>query len=139
MPRICDYEGSRYRTDFWEGQNRQYEDGVERVAIQKLLPPGGRRLIEVGAGFGRLADLYRGYQQVVLTDYARTQLEEAQTYLGQDERFIFVVADIYRLNNKIQKVIFTVHNSIINFDETLEKEVLGIIDSAERELERYKI
>ena len=90
LPRICDYEGSRYRTDFWEGQNRHYEDGVERVAMQKLLPPAGRRLIEVGAGFGRLADLYRGYQQVVLTDYARTQLEEARAYLGEDERFIYV-------------------------------------------------
>ena len=97
MPRICDYEGSRYRTDFWEGQNRAYEDGVERVAMQKLLPPRGERLIEVGAGFGRLADLYQGYRQVILTDYARTQLEEAQQYLGEDERFIFVVADVYHL------------------------------------------
>jgi ubiquinone/menaquinone biosynthesis C-methylase UbiE len=97
LPRICDYEGSRYRTDFWEGQNRHYEDGVERVAMQKLLPPAGRRLIEVGAGFGRLADLYRGYQQVVLTDYARTQLEEARAYLGEDERLIYVVADLYRM------------------------------------------
>lgn len=97
MPRICDYEGSRYRTDFWEGQNRAYEDRVERVALQKLLPPSGGRLLEIGAGFGRLADLYQGYDQVVLTDYARSQLEEARHYLGQDNRFIYVVADIYRL------------------------------------------
>ncbi len=97
MPRICDYEGSRYRTDFWEGQNRAYEDRVERIAIQKLLPPRGERLIEIGAGFGRLADLYDGYQQVILMDYARTQLEEAQRYLGHDDRFIYVVADVYRL------------------------------------------
>lgn len=97
MPRICDYEGSRYRTDFWEGQNRAYEDRVERIAIQKLLPPRGDRLIEIGAGFGRLADLYEGYQQVILMDYARTQLEEAQRHLGHDDRFIYVVADVYRL------------------------------------------
>ncbi|MCL4300888.1 MAG: methyltransferase domain-containing protein [Anaerolineae bacterium] len=97
MPRICDYEGSRYRTDFWEGQNRAYEDQIERVALQKLLPPKGQRLIEIGAGFGRLADLYQGYQQVILTDYARTQLEEAQTYLGTDSRFIYVVSDIYNM------------------------------------------
>ncbi len=97
MPRICDYEGSRYRTDFWEGQNREYEDQIERVAIQKLLPPQGQRLIEIGAGFGRLADLYQGYQQVILNDYARTQLEEAQNYLGSDSRFIYVVSDIYSM------------------------------------------
>ncbi|MBN1218281.1 MAG: methyltransferase domain-containing protein [Anaerolineae bacterium] len=97
MPRICDYEGSRYRTDFWEGQKREYEDHVERIALQKLLPPSGERLIEIGAGFGRLADLYQGYQQIVLTDYARTQLEEARAYLGDDDRFTYVVADVYQL------------------------------------------
>ena len=97
MPRICDYEGSRYRTDFWEGQNRSYEDAVERVAMQKMLPPSGHRLIEIGGGFGRLVDLYQGYRQIVLTDYARTQLEEAQDYLGHDPRILYVVADVYNL------------------------------------------
>lgn len=97
MPRICDYEGSRYRTDFWENQNRSYEDAVERVAMKKLLPPTGQRLIEVGGGFGRLVDLYRGYDQIFVTDYARTQLEEAQRCLGPDERITYVVADVYRL------------------------------------------
>jgi ubiquinone/menaquinone biosynthesis C-methylase UbiE len=97
LPRICDYEGSQYRTDFWENQNRSYENKVERVAMQTMLPPAGRRLVEVGAGFGRLVDLYQGYEQVVLTDYARTQLEEAQAYLGADDRFVFVVADVYNM------------------------------------------
>jgi ubiquinone/menaquinone biosynthesis C-methylase UbiE len=97
LPHICDYEGSQYRIEFWEGQNRTYEDAVERIAMQKLLPPEGRRLIEIGAGFGRLAGLYQGYQQVVLLDYARTQLEEAQNYLGPDDRFTYVIADVYNL------------------------------------------
>ncbi len=97
MPRICDYEGSRYRTDFWEGRQRDYEDRVERVAMATLLPPRGERLIEVGAGFGRLADLYTGYREVVLTDYARTQMEEARRYLGDRPNFTYVVADIYRM------------------------------------------
>jgi ubiquinone/menaquinone biosynthesis C-methylase UbiE len=97
LPRVCDYEGSRYRTDFWEGQNRKYEDSIERVAMQKLLPQQGQRLIDIGAGFGRLADLYQGYQQVILNDYARTQLEEARNYLGSDNRFIYVVSDVYNM------------------------------------------
>ncbi len=97
MPQICDYEGSKYRTEFWEGQNREYEDRVERVAMKNMLPSTGKHIIEIGAGFGRLADLYKGYEQIILVDYARTQLEEAQDYLKQDNRFIFVVADIYDL------------------------------------------
>jgi len=97
LTRICDYEGSKYRTEFWEGQNRTYEDAVERVAMQKLLPPRGKRLIEIGAGFGRLVDLYSGYREIILVDYARTQLLEAQDYLGADDRITYVVADVYNL------------------------------------------
>lgn len=97
VTRICDYEGSKYRTDFWENQNREYEDRVERIAMRALLPARGNRLIEIGAGFGRLVDLYDGYRQVILLDYARSQLEEARRYLNDDERFVFVVADIYNL------------------------------------------
>ena len=37
-------------------------------AIRALLPPKGGRLVEVGAGFGRLADEYAGYGEVVLFD-----------------------------------------------------------------------
>jgi len=94
--RICDYEGSTYRTDFWEGQGREYEDLAERVAIRALLPPRGRRLVDIGAGFGRLAGLYSGYDEVVLLDYSQSQLEYARQHWG-DERFIYVAADIYRL------------------------------------------
>ncbi len=94
--RIIDYEASTYRTDFWQGQGREYEDAVERVALQGLLPAGGERLVDIGAGFGRLADLYGGFREVVLVDYSRSQLEYAREHLG-DERFTFVAADLYRL------------------------------------------
>ena len=93
---ICDYENSTYRTDFWEGRGREYEDLVERIALRRLLPPSGARLLDIGAGFGRLSDLYAGYEQVILLDYSRSQLAHARQRLG-DERFVYVVADIYRL------------------------------------------
>jgi SAM-dependent methyltransferase len=93
---ICDYENSTYRTDFWEGRGREYEDLVERLALRRLLPAGGRRILDIGAGFGRLADMYDGYEQVVLLDYSRSQLEYARSRLG-DERFVYVAADLYRL------------------------------------------
>jgi len=93
---ICDYEGSDYRTAFWEGQGREYEDTVERTLLRRWLPQSGRRLIDIGAGFGRLADLYDGYEQVVLFDYSFSQIAYARQRLG-DERFIYVAGDLYRM------------------------------------------
>ena len=94
---VCDYEGTSYRANFWEGQGREYEDLAERIALRRLLPPRGQRLLELGAGFGRLADLYAGYEQVVLLDYATSGLHEAQERLGRSGRYTYVAADIYRL------------------------------------------
>jgi len=96
-PPVCDYEGSDYRTRFWEGQGRDYEDRVERVALRRLMPASGSTLIEIGAGFGRLADEYRGYEKVVLFDYSRSLLREAQTHLGNDPRFIYVAGNWYQM------------------------------------------
>jgi SAM-dependent methyltransferase len=95
MAKVCDYEGSSYRTDFWEGRGREYEDLAERLALRKLLPPAGARLMEIGAGFGRLVDLYPGYQQIVLLDYSKSMLRQAQDRLGRGGRYIYVVADLY--------------------------------------------
>lgn len=95
-PQICDYEGATYRTDFWEGKGREYEDRVERIAIKRLMPLSGERLLELGAGFGRLSEMYKGYEQVVLLDYSRSQLEFARQQLG-DDGYLYVAADIYRL------------------------------------------
>ena len=94
---VMDYEGSQYRADFWVGQGRAYEDATERLALQRLMPAHGVRLAEIGAGFGRLADLYRGYEQVILFDYSRTLLQEAARELGGDPRFVFVAGNVYTL------------------------------------------
>ncbi len=96
-PRICDYEGSNYRTEFWEGKGRDYEDRVERIALRRLLPHHGRRLLEIGAGFGRLTSEYDNYAQVVLLDYSLSQLRYAQQYLGSSDRYLYVAADAYSL------------------------------------------
>jgi SAM-dependent methyltransferase len=93
---ICNYEGSHYATEFWT-RDRRYEDMAEHVALRKLLPQRGGRIIEIGAGAGRLADLYAGYDQVILMDYARSTLVEAHQRWGDDPRFRFVAADVYHL------------------------------------------
>lgn len=95
IPR-CDYEGSRYQHEFW-GAQRAYEDQAERLALQAMLPPRGQRLVEIGAGAGRLADLYLGYEEIYLVDYAQSQLEQARARWGHDPRFTFVQGDIYHL------------------------------------------
>lgn len=96
-PKVIDYEESDYQQRFWEQGGRTYEDLAERIALHKLLPARGRRLVELGAAFGRLADLYDGYEQVVLLDYSRSLLRQAQARLGVGGHFIYVAANIYRL------------------------------------------
>lgn len=95
-PRICDYGDSNYRQDFWEGQGRDYEDAVERLALAKLLPSSGERLLEIGAGFGRITGEYRMFRQVVLLDYSLEQLQYARGRFG-DERCLYVAANAYRM------------------------------------------
>jgi SAM-dependent methyltransferase len=94
---VIDYEGSDYQQRFWEQGGRAYEDLAERIALRKLLPPAGRRMVEFGAAFGRLADLYDGYGQVLLLDYSRSLLRQAQARLGVGGRFIYVAANLYKL------------------------------------------
>lgn len=96
-PPVCDYEGSDYQTAFWEQGDRAYEDQVEALALHRLLPKAGKLLLELGAGAGRNTPRYSHFERVVLLDYSRTQLEQAQARLGRGERYVFVAADIYRL------------------------------------------
>ncbi|MCD6290329.1 MAG: methyltransferase domain-containing protein [Anaerolineae bacterium] len=93
---LCDYEGSHYRTDFWEGQGREFEDKAERIALRHLLPPYGMRLVEIGAGFGRLADMYSPFDEIVLLDYSFSLLQEARERLG-NENITYVAANIYQM------------------------------------------
>jgi ubiquinone/menaquinone biosynthesis C-methylase UbiE len=97
QPPVCNYEGSDYQTSFWDKGGREYEDRTEAIAIKRLLPPGGRFLLELGAGAGRNTRRYLGFDRIVLLDYSRTQLEQAQARLGTSDKYIYVAADAYRL------------------------------------------
>ncbi len=69
-------------TTYWN--NRDYENGAERVAIKRLL--NGRhfaKAADVGGGFGRLAILLREYaDQVTLAEPSQTQLDAAEKFLA---------------------------------------------------------
>ncbi len=95
--RVIDYEQSTYRTAFWRDADRQYEDATERLALRRMLPPVGGRIVDLGAGFGRLANEYRGYAQVVLFDYSRSMLAQAVERWGHDPRFVFVAGSVYAM------------------------------------------
>ena len=96
-PPVCNYEGSDYQTSFWDKGGREYEDRTEAIALQRLLPKNGRILLELGAGAGRNTPRYRGFDRIILLDYSRTQLEQAQQRLGTSDRYVYVAADAYRL------------------------------------------
>ncbi len=96
-PPVCNYEGSDYQTSFWDKGGREYEDRTEAIALKRLLPPGGRFMLELGAGAGRNTSRYLGFDRVVLLDYSRTQLEQAQARLGKSDKYVYVAADVYRL------------------------------------------
>jgi ubiquinone/menaquinone biosynthesis C-methylase UbiE len=97
FPPVCDYEGSDYQDRFWDKGGRSYEDKCEALALKRLLPHKGKLLLELGAGAGRNTLRYAGFDRVVLLDYSRTQLQQAREKLGESNRYVFVVADIYRL------------------------------------------
>lgn len=92
---LATYEDLGYRDVFWA--ERRYEDACDRLALRALLPPEGERLLEVGAGFGRLAAEYRGYQKVVLLDSSEVHLEAARRELGGDPRYQVVGGDAFAL------------------------------------------
>ena len=96
-PPICNYEGSDYQASFWDKGGRGYEDAVEALALERLLPKSGRLMLELGAGAGRNTPRYQGFEQIVLVDYSRTQLMQARDKLGESPRYRYIAADIYRL------------------------------------------
>ena len=96
-PPVCDYEGSDYQTSFWDKGGREYEDRTEAIALKRLLPKSGRLMLELGAGAGRNTPRYTGFERIILLDYSRTQLEQAQQRLGTSDKYIYVAADVYRL------------------------------------------
>ena len=96
-PPVCNYEGSDYQTSFWDRGGRAYEDRTEAIALKRLLPARGRLLLELGAGAGRNTPRYGGFDRIVLLDYSRTQLEQAQQRLGKSDKYVYVAADVYHL------------------------------------------
>jgi ubiquinone/menaquinone biosynthesis C-methylase UbiE len=80
-----------YRDAFWA--SRGYEDLCDRIALRALLAGSSGQLLDVGAGFGRLVDEYRGFEHVTLVDASPTMVEAARERVGANPRVSVVQAD----------------------------------------------
>jgi len=68
--------------EFWKG--REYEDRAERIALEKLLSkiPQKGSLIDIGGGFGRLAQIYAPeFKKCLLVDPSEKHLNLGQKNL----------------------------------------------------------
>lgn len=92
---LATYEDLGYRDVFWAA--RSYEDACDRIALRALLPSTGARLIEVGAGFGRLAGEYAGHDRVVLLDSSEVHVAAARETLRGDPRYDVRLGDALAL------------------------------------------
>lgn len=71
---------------YWQG--REYEDQAERMALRKFftqIPTSSRgSLIDIGGGFGRLANLYLPlFQSCLLVDPSKGLLRQAKKHLSR--------------------------------------------------------
>ena len=80
-----------YRDAFW--RERGYEDRCDRLSLRALLPASGGRLLDIGAGFGRLADEYGAFDRVTLADASPEMRDAAREHVGADPRFEIVAAE----------------------------------------------
>jgi ubiquinone/menaquinone biosynthesis C-methylase UbiE len=85
------YDGTEYK-EFWAGKQKASLDELEHALVRELLPKRGRRIIDIGCGFGRLADCYLDrFDQVVMLDGSITLLQQARETLG--EKAVYIAAD----------------------------------------------
>ncbi len=95
---ICDYSDHDYEQEFWKDTGREYEDAADKMAVLKLLPWRGEIMLELGAGFGRLAEVYKHrLGKIILFDYAQNLLDKAKWHFGEDAKFTFQQGSVYEL------------------------------------------
>lgn len=89
------YDAYDYAT-FWKG--RDFENLADQIAVSRLIPlipPPHRRLIDVGAGTGRMAPLYeKRWESFVLLDPSSEQLRVAHEKISHPEKAEFLLGTV---------------------------------------------
>lgn len=80
-----------YRDAFWAV--RAYEDRCDRIALRALLPPWGGFLLDVGAGYGRLADEYHEFESISLVDASPVMVAAARERVAADPRCTVILGN----------------------------------------------
>jgi SAM-dependent methyltransferase len=89
------YEGIEYK-EFWNGSQRRNLDELERAIVYNILPVSGYRIIDVGCGYGRLADCYMDrFQQVIMVDGSMSLLRQA--FENTKGQAIYIASDVTHL------------------------------------------
>ena len=92
---------------YW--QERQYENLADQMALKRLLKlvPGKASLIDIGAGFGRLAPVYHSqFKKCFLVDPSERMLNEAQNKFKKKKNLKFIKAYVEKL--PFEKEVFDV-------------------------------
>ncbi len=111
---------------YWEG--RDYEHGSEVIAIKGFLAriPKIDKVLEIGAGFGRLTPIYLfRAKKTILTDPSSVLLKQARKDL-QGEHIKFIHTGVENLPNKIRNksvdlaILVRVLHHLKNTDQAFE-------------------
>ncbi len=96
QPKVsADYNGYDYE-EYWREHDRAYEDEADRMAIRKLLPKKMDNFVDIGGGYGRLANEYlKRAKKVTIFDYSKTELAQAKEKYG--DKINTKAGDIYQL------------------------------------------
>jgi len=104
-----DYNDESYNyKSYWFG--RSYEHNAEVIALKKLLPKKGEKIIDIGGGFGRLLSVYRNnFDEATILEPSKKLLEqmEENVLLGSDPagvrplKILKINADVMNISKEL--------------------------------------
>lgn len=96
---VSDYDDYDYDKEFWQAEDRRYEDKNEKRVVRQLLQRIHEPIhvvIDSGCGFGRLFPAYSDVGcRHILMDYSENMISQAKERLGNHESCEFVQGNLY--------------------------------------------